>query len=301
MDKRNQLYGYLYVCLAALCWGVIGPMAKLAFQAGVPPMEVAFWRALLGALFYAVHCVVFRQARMAPKAMLVMALFGLVGVSLFFSSYLIAVQEGGAALAAMLLYTAPAWVAVLARIFLKESLTQLKLAGLAVSMGGALLICLGGASGDSGGGVLSGLNWKALVFGLLSGFSYATHYIFAKRYLGNYSGATIYMYCLPIGALGLTPWIGIPHYSALVWGVLFCIAIGSTYVAYQFYCAGLKRLDATRVAVTANLEPLVAAVTAYLWWDELFSPLGFLGAGLILAGVAIMIWEGRRKVVEISA
>ncbi len=272
-------------------------MAKLVFQEGVPPMDVAFWRATLGALFYAVHCAFFHQLRMDAKAMLVMALFGLIGVSLFFSSYLIAIQEGGAALASMLLYTAPAWVALLSRIFLKEPLTRLKLLGLGVSMGGALLICAGGSTG--GDGMLSGLNWKALVFGLLSGFSYATHYIFAKRYLGNYSGATIYLYCLPIGALGLTPWVGVPDYSMLAWALMILMALGSTYVAYQLYCAGLKRLDATRVAVTANLEPLVASLTAYLWWDELFSPLGFVGAGLILSGVGIMIWEGRKSAAKL--
>lgn len=296
MKKGNPFSGYIYVCLAAICWGVIGPMAKLLFQAGVAPLDVAFWRALLGGVFYAVHCAIFRQLRMDMKAMLVMALFGLIGISVFFSSYLTAIQEGGAALASMLLYTAPAWVALLARIFLKEPLTPLKLLGLAVSMGGALLICVSGAADNPGSGLLPGLNWKALFFGLLAGFSYATHYIFAKRYLGNYSGATIYLYCLPIGALGLLPWAGTPDYSLTVWAVMICMAVGSTYVAYQFYCAGLKRLDATRVAVTANLEPLVASLTAYIWWDELFSPLGFLGAGLILSGVGIMIWEGRRAI-----
>ena len=40
--------GYILILLAAVCWGLIGPVAKLAFREGVEPLEVAFWRAALG-------------------------------------------------------------------------------------------------------------------------------------------------------------------------------------------------------------------------------------------------------------
>jgi DME family drug/metabolite transporter len=67
------------------------------------------------------------------------------------------------------------------------------------------------------------------------------------------------------------------------------IGFFSTYLAYALYAAGLRRLEATRASVVATLEPVLAAVFAYLWWGERFSAGGYLGAGLVLLAVYLVI------------
>ena len=106
--------GYAYIIAAALLWATIGPAARFALRAGITPLEISFWRAAIAALLFGAHAAAtggaaaFRRARPDLPAF---ALFGLVGIGLFYGAYQLAVRSGGAAVASVLLYTAPAIVA----------------------------------------------------------------------------------------------------------------------------------------------------------------------------------------------
>jgi DME family drug/metabolite transporter len=50
-------------------------------------------------------------------------------------------------------------------------------------------------------------------------------------------------------------------------------------------------VDATRAATVATVEPVVAAVAAYLAFGEVLAPLGYLGAAVVLAGVLVTATE----------
>lgn len=75
----------------------------------------------------------------------------------------------------------------------------------------------------------------------------------------------------------------------MAWAAVLFLTVCSTYLAYLAYSAGLRRLEATRAAVVATMEPVVAAVVSYLVWGERLGPLGVLGAALILLGVGILM------------
>lgn len=282
--------GYALVLLAAVCWGGIGPFSKLAFSAGLTPLEVAFWRAALGWIFFASHALIIRRIAVKLKDLPMLFFFGLWGVSLFYGVYLFAVQAGGAALAAVLLYTAPAWVALLSRFFLAESLTPVKLACVGLTMLGVA----GVAFGKSNGGIAA-FDVLGVLCGLLSGFLYAMYYIFGKRVLSVYSTPTIFLYALPVGALSLLPFVHLSLPTTTGFLAVSVLAVVSTYGAYSIYYLGLKHLEATKAAVVATLEPLVAGLMAYLWWDERLSLYGYLGGGLILAGVVLLIVKDQSK------
>lgn len=297
------LRGYLFVLCAAMLWAGIGPVARLGFQSGALPLETAFWRAFVGFCVFLIHCMIRGSWRVALRDLPLLVVFGLSGVSLFFGSYQIAVRESGAALASMLLYTAPAWVALLSWAFLREPMTRGKLLALLVAMLGAALVSLGSAGGAPGDGLfaLEHVSLLGVVCGLISGLTYALHYIFGKRLLRDYSAATIYLYTLGIGSVGLLPFVEFtiwpPFFEgqdSMVWGVFLFLGSFTTYGAYMAYCAGLKLLEPTRVAVTANLEPVLAALLAFIWWGEYFRPVGYVGGALVLAGVFLMICDGVR-------
>lgn len=285
-----MLRGYLFILIAAALWGVIGPISRLAFQEGVAPLEVAFWRATLTWLFFAVHALLTRRVRMAPRDLPMAAVFGLTGVTCFYGSYQLAVRGGGAALAAVLLYTAPAWVAIMSRIVFKERMTAVKLIALALTLLGVAGVSAGG---DAGAAVAAGP--AALGAGLAAGFCYALYYIFGKHFSGRYTSPNLFLYLLPIGALGLLPWVEFSHKTPTAWLALFLLALLSTYGAYYCYYIGILHLEATRAAITATMEPVIAAIVAFFWWGEFFTPLGYLGSALILASVLLMVWDGSRS------
>ncbi len=263
---------------AAVLWGLIGPVSRLALQEGLSPLEVAFFRGLFAWALFAAHGALRREIRVRFRDILLFLPFGLVGVSLFYGAYQLAIHFGGAALASILLYTAPVWVVLLAPWALGEPLTPSK--GLAVGVALVGVVLVSSAAG------LRFHPW-GLGFGLLSGFAYALYYLFGKRYLTSYPPAYVFSYALPIGCLGLLPFVEFHPKTLPAWGALGVLAAFSTYGAYSAYLAGLRRLPASQAVLLATLEPGVAVVVAHLWWGETFTLTQGIGALCILAAATL--------------
>jgi DME family drug/metabolite transporter len=268
---------------AASLWGLIGPLSILAFRQGVGPLEVAFWRALLGGVLFGLHALLTGQTRVRRGDLAALLLFGVLGVALLFASYQLAVQTGGAPLAAVLLYTAPGWVTALSPWLLRERLTPGKLGALALILLGVLVTSAQGGLHPN----LPGLFW-----GLISGLSYAAYYLFGKVYLKRYAGQTLFLYALPVGALTLLPLVHFAHKSPLAWSALILLALLCTYGAYGLYSLGLRRLEASKASLIATLEPVVASAVSALWWGQRLTPVGLLGGALILGGVLFTVLAG---------
>lgn len=270
--------GMLFILTAAFLWGILGPVATVAMREGVGPLEIAFWRAALGGALYAAHATRRGAWKVAWRDLPAVVGFGLVGVSVFYSSYLLAVERGGAALAAVLLYTAPAWVALMAWMFLGERVTGLRMAAVAATVLGVALVATAGSSAVR-------ITPAALGWGLAAGASYALYYLFGRKYFVVYPPAAVLGIALPVGAAGLAPFVDFGARTATGWLVLVFIAVVPTYGAYLLYAAGLRRVEATRAAVMATIEPVVAAAVAYVALGERLAPFGYLGALVVLAGV----------------
>ena len=285
------LRGYLFIIAAALLWGNIGPFSRLAFSQGVTPMEVAFWRAVLAWLLFGIHAVLRREVRIQRRDVFNLAVFAFMGVAVFYGSYQVAVNRGGAALAAVLLYTGPAWVTVLARVVFKEALTSVKLLALGLTLAGVV----GVSAGSSDAVLAGGVDPTAIGAGLLSGLCYSLYYIYGKHFSGRYSSPNLFLYMLPVGALSLFPLVEFGPKTPTAWVAMGALAFFCTYGAYYCYYLGLKHLEASRAAITATLEPVVAAVVAYFWWGEFFTVLGYAGSALILAAVVLVVWDGTRR------
>lgn len=275
--------GFFFIFFAAVLWALIGPLGRIAMSEGLSPLEVAFWRAFFGAAFFWLHALPQRLYHVHVRARSVFALFGVVGIALLFFFYLVAVEQAGVSLAAILLYTAPAWVAFFSRMIFKETLSNRKLLALGLAMAGAALACA------SGGGLPQGASMLGIGAGLLSGFCYSMHYIFSRHYLRDFSSVSLYCWCLPAGALCLLPFVSFVAKTPLAWLTLLLMGLLSTYGAYWAYCEAIKRLPPTLVAISATLEPVLAGIMAWSIWGELFSGVGWLGAGLVLAAVLLVV------------
>ncbi len=280
--------GYGLVFLAALLWGLIGLFSKGVLGAGVGPLELAFWRAALAGGMFMLHASLTGQLRLQSwRDLAALAGFSLIGVTLFYASYSLAVQAGGVSLASILLYSAPAFVALAARLLLGEALTGRKLILLALTLAGVVLVAQGGGSGVT-------VTALSLFWGITAALSYSSYYLFGKWALGRYTPVTIYAVVLPAGALGLSPLVSFAPKSAGVWLLLLALATISTYTAYALYYTGLKRVEASRAVLVASVEPVVAALTGALVFGERLGPWGLLGGALILTSALLASLPTRR-------
>lgn len=286
MDQEHRFTGYGLVLAAAFMWGVIGPICTFIYMEGISPLETAFWRAMFGWLFFLMHATAKKQVRVAPSNLPILLAFGLICISVFYGSYQVAIHTLGVGLAAVLLYTAPAWVALLSRLFLGERIGLAKATCVGMTIAGVGLISMGP---QLMGETSIPFDLFGLGVGLLAGFTYALYYIFGKKFLHRFATPTVFVYAMPVGALTILPFVSFVHKTPTAWMLLVSLGLITSYGAFSVYYAGLKRLEATKAAVVATLEPVVAAAFGFGLFGERFGLTGWLGSGLILGAVLLVV------------
>jgi drug/metabolite transporter, DME family len=291
LGSRAAPSGYALVFAAAVLWGLIGLFTRALLDAGVTALEIAFWRAVLAGGAFALHAASGRVLRLQrPGDGVAFVAFALVGVTLFYGSFSLAIETGGISLAFVLLYTAPAFVAVLAWPLLGERLTRTKALLVLVALAGIVLVA---NAGEGSAGVR--VTPASLAWGLTAGLTYASYYLFGKWALVRYATVTIYAIVLPVGALGLAPFVTFAPKDAAAWTLIVSMSLLSTYLAYLLYYTGLRKVEASRAVLVATIEPVVASALAAAVYGERLGPFGVLGAALIIAAAALAALGARRR------
>src|SRR5437868_3410734 len=207
MSAPTTLRGLLFVLLAAGLWGTLGTLYKLGTEGfGLTPLTVVFWRAGLAALCLGLALGLLRPALGGGWSLLLVrrgdlplfVAFGSLGVTAFYLLYVYSVVLVGVAVAVVLLYTAPVFVALMAWRWLGEGFGPRKVAALAMTFVGCALVAR--AYDPS----LLRVNALGIVCGLGSAVTYALYSILGKFSLRRgYHIATMSLYVYGIGSLGL--------------------------------------------------------------------------------------------------
>ncbi len=203
-------------------------------------------------------------------------------------AYLYGQSLTGAGHASLLFATTPIWIFILALIHLKERLHLRRGIGIVVAVIGVGVIMFGGA-------VKIGQEYLIgdLII-LLSVLAWSYYTILGKPLVRKYGAFRVTAYALSFGALlyipfGLYEAVKMDYSQTTVgaWLSVLFMAIGISVVAYVLWYWVLKHIEASRMAVFHNIQPVIATVMAYFWLGE---PLGapFVIGGLtVLAGVIV--------------
>lgn len=148
--------------------------------------------------------------------------------------YLFAVERTSVATAAILLYTATAFVVVISALAFREDLSRGKMAAVILACAGCVL-------------VMRGYDVRALrlslpgvAAGLASGLTYALYSIFGKTALGRYTAVTTLIYALGFGTLFLgmaaipTGMVRLAHPAQAWWAIIY-LALVTTLAAQFLY------------------------------------------------------------------
>jgi drug/metabolite transporter, DME family len=286
----EQGIGYLAITAAAALWGTLGIFFHFLIGVhGLDPLQVGFFRAALGAAILAVALALRRPSllRVQVRDLPFFAVFGLLGVAVLFVVYAEAVRLTTVATAAILLYTAPAWVTIIAWPAFGERLTRGKLVALVLALVGCALV--------SGAYNLVALEFSAAgtLCGLASGLAYGIYTLFSKHAVRRYSPWTAMLYALGSGALFLLPLQPLPRLVAAVrqpvtaiW--LLGLALGPTVGAYLLLGTSLQRLPASVVSIVASSEPVIAALLAWGILGQALTLPQVLGGAAVVASVLIL-------------
>ncbi len=288
-STEDRLLGALAVAVAASIWGTLGLFAKILYAQGVSFESLVAVRAFVGWLAvigFLLATQGARSLRVARRDLAFLLPLGLVGIGAFYLLYFYTVHESTVGTAAILLYSSPAFVVVLARLFLKEALNAAKVIALFLTMGGIFLVA--GAYDPANLEVSP----KVLLTGLLSGLTYGLYAIFGRPLAGHLSPAVILSYALAFGSALLVA-AALPTLDTLAglpagsYALLLMLAVVHTTLAFALYTFGIRHLGAGRAAIVATVEPVVAGVLGVTLLGEELSALKVMGALLVLAGAVL--------------
>ena len=286
---EDRILGVLAVVAAASLWGTLGLFAKILYAQGVSFEALVAVRASVG--WVAVMAFVFatgraKNLRVSGGDLAFLAPLGLVGIGLFYLLYFFTVRESTVGTAAILLYSSPAFVVVLAWLFLDEALNAAKVLALFLTAGGVFLVA--GAYDPSNLEVTP----TVLLTGLLSGLAYGLYSIFGRPVTGHLRPSIILSYALFFGSsllvVAALPTLGtLANLPASSYALLLMLAVIHTTLGFALYTFGLGRLGAGRAAIIATVEPVVAGVLGTTLLGEDLTAPKLAGALLVISGAAL--------------
>lgn len=284
----------LFIVVAALSWGFISIFVKKLTAYGFSEMEIVTIRVLYAFLFIIPLILIKRKKVNIKIKMIHLPYFfgtGLCSIVFFNWCYFYAMNKLSISLAVMLLYTSPAFVAVLSMFILKEKLSMKKIIAIIITVLGCSIIALAGSSG--------GVQWNQTGFliGLGAGLGYALYSIFGKLALKHYDSMTITFYTFLIAAICLAPfyrfWEKMNQLPLEIHAHMIGLAIFPTVLAYLLYTIGLKRIESSTAAILATIEPVAAIFVGLLFFQESLEWIQIIGIICILSSVLILSMKRR--------
>jgi drug/metabolite transporter (DMT)-like permease len=73
-----------------------------------------------------------------------------------------------------------------------------------------------------------------------------------------------------------------------MWGLILYVGVVGTLIPFGLYLEGINRIRATRASITSTLEPILAAVFAYIFLDETMERLQIFGGLMVIAAIVLL-------------
>ncbi len=293
----ERMVGALLVAVSSAAFGSMAIFGVWAQDDGTSTPALIFVRFTAAALILAVVLRA-RGIRLPPwRDCLPIAGMGGIGYIGQAYCYFLALEHAQASLVALLLYLFPAFVAILAVVFLRERIGLVTAGALVLALCGTFLV-VGGGSGRPLG-IALGIG-AAVIYSI-----YITVGSVVTRGLDAIAVSTIVCASAAVVAGAIVVVLAVagraasfPE-SARGWSSLAAIAIVCTAMAILAFFAGLRLLGATSTSVLSTVEPVVTVGLATWLLGESLSGVQEVGAALVLAAVVWLALSQRPAPAEV--
>ena len=289
--------GMLLVAFAVLLWSTTGIVSRVLFeQTDISPLMVAFIRLAVAAPLFMMTGLLHQGRdflRLPPATGRWVVALGVAQAG-FQVGYLSSVEQIGAGLATLItLCLAPVLVALLGTLLLGEPLSRRILTALAIAIAGTALLVISPQAMDIDTGLRTGVGFGLFAASVYAGFTLISRHLadhiqpMQSAALGFGVGA---LAMLPVlAAEGMAPLIG---EAELAVPILVYLALIPTTLGYICFFNGLRYTTATISSILVLLEPLGAAVLAWVLLGEALGQFGLLGAVMLILAVTLLTVPG---------
>ncbi len=288
---------HIILALIVVAWGGAFAAIKHLLGAGMTGPEVALARYLVAAPGFAIALwATGGLPGIGRRGLLRIAVCGLLVVT----TYHVALNEGErfttSGTGAVIIGTAPGMTLGLSLALGLERFSPARLAGLAVAFAGVLVVVLLG-SGEQ----LSPSGAKGPLLVLIAPLAFALYNVIAKPLLERHDPIAVSAAASLIGTVGLLPLLSAHPVAtarglgAEEWVLILYLGLACTLAAYIGWTLALRQLDPSRAVAYLYCVPVLGVVTGAVALDEPVTGWLVLGAGLVVAGVAVAQFGSLRR------
>lgn len=283
----NRNYkGILLIVISAACFALMPIFAVFAYKGNASMATVLFLRFALAAVLLFVY-LAWKKQRLLIDRHTLFNLFLMGGVFYTMQSglYFASVKYIAVSLQALLFYTYPIFVAVLATVVYKEKISRSLLVSICISLLGMALVI--GTSFDN-------INVLGASLALGAAAVYSLYINLGNRLICNLPSdlATAYISLFAAIAFLLAGTFTNSldfHFRPSAWWPIIGIAFFSTTIAIVAFFRGLALLGSTRSAIISIIEPVITIALSSLLFHDKLSCLQWAGGVLVLTGAYIVV------------
>ncbi|HMQ31602.1 MAG TPA: EamA family transporter [Chloroflexaceae bacterium] len=278
----------LTMVAVVLIWGANFSVTKIALQQ-IPPLAFAGLRFVFAsALLWAVLRATEGARPLPPGALRKLIWLGVVGNSIYQLGFLLGLSYTTAANASLIIATTPAMVAAAGAALGIERLRRVAVVGIALAIGGVVLILSARGLSFGSTGVLGDL----LLLGCA--ISWTVYTLGVRSLGGGLSPLAITTWTTITGTPGLLL-IGLPQLVGTDWlavgpaawvGLAYSTVLGVV-VAYLLWNNSVRVAGSNKTAIYGTAIPLVATLVAWPVLGEAPTLIQGVGAALIVTGVLL--------------
>ncbi|MCL5990903.1 MAG: DMT family transporter [Bacteroidetes bacterium] len=261
----------------------------------IQPSLILLLRAFFAAGFY-IFWVIVREKknfRLEKKDIPVAILLGILNIPINQYLFFIGVHLSTAPNAGLAYALSPAFVLVIALLFLKESGNWKKITGVAIAIAGAVLIML-----ERGIDLKSDF-FIGNVLLLLASFSWALYTIlgrdFSRKYGAVYSTAVTmvigFITYIPVYFITNEPILAVVTFNVFDWLGILYLGIMTSGFGYLIWFWALKKMEASKLSVFNNLQPVLTTILAIIFLHHQLT-IPFLAGGVLIIGGVVLTQRG---------
>ena len=285
--KDSMPLSVWYMLLSALGFSLMAACVKEVSSLGIPVLEIVAARAIVSAIISYADI----KRKNIPiwghnKVMLIAR--GVVGsLALIFVYY--AITTLPLAEATLLQYLHPVFTAILALLFLKETIQRSTVACIVISLLGLFVIIQPNLQIDNG----IQYPWFSLIAAVLGAFGSAVAYVIVKKLTKTDDSSVIIFYfpliAFPISIIMLGNDFVMPSITAT--GLLILVGI-FTQVGQVGLTKALHSADANKATAYSYVQVLFSVFIGWAYFSEVPTLTTIIGGGLIMAGALInVLWK----------
>lgn len=301
MKLNNYWRGAALALTAAVCWGIISPIAKILGAAGVDLMSVMVYRSLFtfaasGFFLFLTHgSDAFRIERGYLRFYIIS---GTLSVAFAGGGFLTSLEYLSVPEALVIHYTFPLGALLGSLYITHERPTALQcVAGVLIVFG--VFVGMGGSVSALMNISLPGLFWGLLAVVGMSGQALVTRRFSLEHKVDEFK---LLFFSNAVGFLILfafkTKWYGwddVANFNATRFCLMNFQAFTGSFIAYGVFFAALKYVPAAMASLLCTMEIVVAVALTAIFVHQIPSVHEVLGCALILVAIACTAVPARRK------